>query len=96
MHDGCSASFGSAREVIEKVRMMGFADQYLPVPIQIHCGSCGEAFEMETFENSCPGCGALHGVTPCHSFDPGSVVYLQANTTSVSSSASGTSSGELR
>lgn len=77
MHDGCSASFGAAGEVIDKVRMMGFSDQFLPVPLEISCGGCGKTFEMQTFESSCPGCGAVHGVTPCHCFDPGSVASVE-------------------
>jgi hypothetical protein len=74
MHDGCSASFGAANEVVDKVRMMGFADQFLPVPLQIVCRGWSREFEMETFEAECPGCGAIHAVTPCHAFDPANVV----------------------
>ena len=74
MHEGCSGSFENGRQVVDKVRMMGFADQYMPVSMQIPCGNCETVFEMETFEASCPKCGAIHAVTPCHAFDPANVL----------------------
>ncbi len=73
MHDGCSASFGDGRQVVDKVRMMGFAGQPVPVPLPITC-SCGESFSMQTFEAACPACGNVHAVTPCHAFDPDNVM----------------------
>ncbi len=78
MHDGCSGSFDNAKAVVDKVRMMGFSEQYLPVPLQITCGSCGSEFEMETFEFKCPDCGSVHAVTPCHAFDPANVMAAEA------------------
>ncbi len=74
MHDGCSGSFGDGKEVVDKIRMMGFAAQYMPVPLQLDCRVCGKEFEMETFESRCPHCEAVHGVTPCHAFDPANVM----------------------
>ncbi|PID44807.1 MAG: hypothetical protein CR981_01085 [Proteobacteria bacterium] len=73
MHDGCSGSFTDGRQVVDKVRMMGFAEQPLPVPLTISCGHCKGSFEMETFEVRCPACGCVHAVTPCHAFDPANV-----------------------
>ena len=49
MHDGCSASFTSGKQVVDKVRMMGFSDGALPLPLPIKC-ECGTTFEMEYFE----------------------------------------------
>ncbi len=69
MHDGCSGSFNDGKEVVDKVRAMGFASQFMPMALQIKC-SCGKDFEMETFEAKCPSCSMIHGVTPCHAFDP--------------------------
>ena len=37
----------------DKVRMMGFAEQFLPIPLQVTCGECQKEFEMETFEFLC-------------------------------------------
>ncbi|WP_319558946.1 hypothetical protein [Marispirochaeta sp.] len=74
MHEGCSGSFETGRQIVDKVRMMGFSSQFMPVPLHVTCGQCSKEFEMETFETICPHCGAVHGVTPCHAFDPESVM----------------------
>ncbi|MBI9103612.1 MAG: hypothetical protein JEY99_14455 [Spirochaetales bacterium] len=73
MHDGCSGTFENGKEVVEKVRMMGFSEQYMPVPLEIKCVECDKEFEMETFEAKCPHCNMIYGVTPCHAFDPANV-----------------------
>ena len=75
MHDGCSGSFADGRGVVDKIRMMGFSSQFMPLPLTVGCGNCGDEFEMETFEAACPACGAVHGVTPCHAFDPANVMH---------------------
>lgn len=72
MHDGCSASFENGKAVVDKVRMMGFSDGALPIPMEITC-ECGHTFTMEFFEDECPKCGMIFGVTPCHSHDPNAV-----------------------
>lgn len=72
MHDGCSASFTSGKQVADKVRMMGFSDGALPLALPITC-ECGTSFEMEFFEDKCPSCGMVFAVTPCHSHDPAGV-----------------------
>ena len=69
MHDGCSGSFESGKQVADKVRMMGFSIQSMPVPLSITCENCATGFEMETFESQCPQCGMVYAVTPCHAFD---------------------------
>ena len=74
MHDGCAGNFEDGRQVVDKVRMMGFSTQPTPLPLQVRCGECGTEFSMETFEAYCSGCGAVHGVTPCHAFDPANVM----------------------
>ncbi|NLK62834.1 MAG: hypothetical protein GX287_05195 [Fusobacteria bacterium] len=68
-HDGCSGSFDNGKKVIEKLRAMGFSNQYLPVPIEFKCENCGNEITMITFEYKCEHCGNLYGVTPCHAFD---------------------------
>ncbi len=73
MHDGCSGNFEDGKQVVDKVRMMGFAQQPTPVPLQVSCGNCSKPFEMETYEAHCPECGCVHAVTPCHAFDPANV-----------------------
>lgn len=71
MHDGCMGSFEDGLQVLNKVRMMGFAEGALPAPLDVACTNqaCGKTFEMVTFEAVCPHCGMVHAVTPCHAFD---------------------------
>ncbi len=73
MHEGCSGSFQSGKDVVDKVRMMGFSNQSMPMPLNVVCGECNETFEMIMFEDKCSNCGTVHGVTPCHAFDPENV-----------------------
>ncbi len=73
MHEGCSGTFSDGKQVVDKVRMMGFSPQNLPMPLQVNCENCGAEFEMEFFESKCPECQAVHGVTPCSAFDPSNV-----------------------
>lgn len=73
MHDGCSGSFENGKQIVDKVRQMGFSPQPMPMPMDIPCEECGETFEMVTFEDKCPKCGMVYGVTPCHAFDPSNV-----------------------
>ncbi len=74
MHDGCTGSFENGKQVVAKLRMMGFSNQPMPFPLEIKCERCGTTFTMETFESKCPECGMVYGVTPCHAFDPSNVM----------------------
>lgn len=69
MHQGCSGSFENGKQVVDKVRMMGFAGQNMPAPVKLVCENCETEFWMMTFESQCPECGMVYGVTPCHAFD---------------------------
>jgi len=69
MHDGCSGSFADGKGVVDKLRKMGFSHQPLPMPLRIECDTCHSTFQMTHFEFTCPGCGMVFGVTPCHSYD---------------------------
>jgi len=73
MHDGCSGSFENGKQVADKVRMMGFDIQAMPMPLMIKCENCETDFEMENFESKCPNCGMVYAVTPCHAFDAANV-----------------------
>jgi predicted Zn-ribbon and HTH transcriptional regulator len=79
MHDGCSGGFESGQQVVDKVRTMGFAEQVLPMPLDIKCEECGNDFLMETFESKCPECETVYGVTPCHAFDGANVASAGKN-----------------
>lgn len=74
MHEGCSGSFESGKQVVDKLRMMGFSEGMMPLPLHISCDNCGQEFEMYTFEAKCE-CGMVYGVTPCHAF---SAEHVQA------------------
>ncbi|MCY1150938.1 MAG: hypothetical protein OWP43_00780 [Sphaerochaetaceae bacterium] len=73
MHEGCSGSFENGKEVLYKVRMMGYSNAFLPMPLPIEC-ECGNKFHMETFEDHCDKCQMIYAVTPCHAFDPANVM----------------------
>ena len=74
MHDGCTGAFSSGKQVVDKVRMMGFHQQPMPAPMPVKCVECDENFTMTHFEGRCPRCSMVYGVTPCHAFDPGNIV----------------------
>lgn len=67
MHDGCSGSFESGKQVVDKLRAMGFSSGQMPFPLQMECSECGANLLMTTFEHKCE-CGMVYGVTPCHAF----------------------------
>lgn len=69
MHDGCSNNFTNGKQVVDKVRMMGFSEGALPIAFDIEC-ECGNTFTMEYFEDQCPHCKMVYGVTPCSCHDP--------------------------
>jgi len=46
----------------------------MPMPMDIECHGCKETFTMEEFEGHCPKCDMVHGVTPCHAFDPNNIM----------------------
>ena len=67
-HGTCDGLFEDGQDTVDKVRQMGFAEGLLPMAHTIEC-ECGTKFEMEYFEDKCPSCGMVYGVTPCHSHD---------------------------
>jgi Zn finger protein HypA/HybF involved in hydrogenase expression len=75
MHDGCSGNFLSGKQIVDKIRMMGFNKNLLAAPLNIDCSNCKTAFQMETMESQCPSCDMVYGVTPCHSH---SIEYVKA------------------
>ena len=78
-HEGCSGSFKNGKQVVDKVRQMGFNKQPMPVPLIKKCSKCGEKFEMLNFEGKCPKCNMVYGVTPCHAFDPNNIMPAGIN-----------------
>ena len=68
----CTGLFEDGQTTVDKVRQMGFSEGLLPMALEIKC-ECGTKFEMEYFEDKCPTCGMVYGVTPCHSHDSAGV-----------------------
>lgn len=77
MHEECLGTFNTGKEVQQKLRMMGFSDQLMPIPAYIKCKKCGADIVMDTFEYKCPVCGAIHVVTPCHAFDSDNIQVVE-------------------
>lgn len=69
MHDGCSGSFGNGKQIVNKLRQMGFSGMPMPLAVPVSCQSCETTFMMETMEARCEHCGMVYGVTPCHAND---------------------------
>jgi Zn finger protein HypA/HybF involved in hydrogenase expression len=67
MHDGCSGAHESGKEIVDKIRKMGFNKSPVANTLEIDCTNCDEVFQMEFMESQCPSCGMVYGVTPCHS-----------------------------
>ncbi len=62
-----SSSYQSGKLIVDKIRMMGFNINPLPVPFKITCINCNNTFEMIKMEGMCTSCNMVYGVTPCHS-----------------------------
>ena len=67
MHGTCSGSFESGKQIVDKIRMMGFNSNPVEVAFEMNCSNCEGVFQMEHMESACPSCGMVYGVTPCHS-----------------------------
>ena len=74
MHDGCAGHFGNGKQIADKVRMMGYAQMAIPVPLDLVCENCDGAFSMDTMVAKCPACNMVYAVTPCHANDAGQVM----------------------
>jgi len=67
-NDGCAPDLNNGKAIVDKVRKVGVAKGLLEIPHLMKC-SCGELFQMIHFEEKCPKCGMVYGVTPCSSGD---------------------------
>ena len=68
MHDGCSGDSESGKQIVDKIRMMGFNNNPIGAVWEINCSHCDTVFKMEKMEATCPSCHMVYGVTPCHSY----------------------------
>jgi hypothetical protein len=73
MHDGCSGSSQSGKEIADKVRLMGYDKVPIVMPLKLDCTNCTSSFIMDTMVAQCPHCNMVYAVTPCHSHSAESV-----------------------
>ena len=67
MHDACSDAFQTGKQIVDKIRTMGFNVNPLGAELKIKCTNCDAEFLMVYMEAQCPSCKMVYGVTPCHS-----------------------------
>lgn len=67
-NDGCAPDLTNGKAIVDKVRKVGVRNGLLETPHLISC-ECGESFQMIHFEEKCPKCSMVYGVTPCSSAD---------------------------
>lgn len=65
-NDGCAPDLTNGKAIVDKVRKVGVSKGLLEIPHLVEC-SCKEKFQMIHFEETCPKCGMVYGVTPCSS-----------------------------
>ncbi|HLR20505.1 MAG TPA: hypothetical protein VK087_00730 [Tissierellaceae bacterium] len=65
MHEGCTGNLDSGKQIVDKIRMMGFNKREIPSLVNIECVECRNEFKMTHLETKCPNCGMVYGVTPC-------------------------------
>jgi hypothetical protein len=71
-NDGCAPDLNDGKAIVNKVRQVGVSKGELSVKHTIDC-ECGNSFEMNTFEDVCPNCDMVYGVTPCSSHDKNNI-----------------------
>lgn len=45
--DGCSSAFESGKQIIDKIRIMGFNKSPMATILEIGCTNCDVVFQME-------------------------------------------------
>ena len=71
-NDGCAPDLNDGKAIVDKVRQVGVKDGLLETSHTIDC-DCGNSFKMVHFEEKCPSCGMVYGVTPCSSHNKNSI-----------------------
>jgi hypothetical protein len=71
-NDGCAPDLNDGKAVVNKVRQVGVGKGLLDVAHEVNC-ECGTVFNMVHYEEQCPGCGMVFGVTPCSSHDSNNI-----------------------
>ncbi|MCF7931467.1 MAG: hypothetical protein K9L02_08170 [Acholeplasmataceae bacterium] len=65
-NDGCAPDLNDGKAIVDKVRQVKVGQGILEVPHLMTC-ECGNGFYMVHYEEKCPVCGMVYGVTPCSS-----------------------------
>lgn len=65
-NDGCAPDLNDGKAIVDKVRQVKVGDGFLKVSHEVTC-ECGQTFKMVHFEEQCPTCHMVYGVTPCSS-----------------------------
>ena len=67
-NDGCAPDLNNGKAIVDKVRQVAVGAGLLETPHTVEC-ECGSSFKMIHYEEKCPSCGMVYGVTPCSSHD---------------------------
>lgn len=67
-NDGCAPDLNDGKAIVDKVRQVKLSMGLLEIQHLVKC-DCGNEFKMVHFEEKCPKCGMVYGVTPCSSHD---------------------------
>ncbi len=71
-NDGCAPDLTDGKAVVDKVRLVQVGMGLLETPHVVEC-ECKQPFTMRHFEERCPNCGMVYGVTPCSSHDANNI-----------------------
>ena len=71
-NDGCAPDLNDGKAIVNKVRQVAVGSGLLETPHMIEC-ECGASFRMVHYEENCPSCGMVYGVTPCSSHDKNNI-----------------------
>ena len=71
-NDGCAPDLNDGKAVVDKVRLVQVGRGMLEVAHKVEC-ECGTSFNMVHYEETCPSCDMVYGVTPCSSHDQNNI-----------------------
>lgn len=72
----CGCEFNTPKDVLERVRAKGVANDKMDVTYEIEC-ECGNTVVMEKFETHCDNCDGIYTVTPCSQDNPEKIVFVK-------------------
>ncbi len=72
----CNCEFNSAREVLERVKAKGVANEKMEVEYKMEC-ECGNIHTMNTFVSECEQCHGIFAVTPCSQHQQEKIVFVK-------------------